>query len=299
MKHVVMFSGGIGSWATAKRVIERHGKQDVILLFADVAGDRHRCNCGHLDEQHINGRGPCDTYCGCTRWETTTHVGEDQDTYRFIEDAVADLGVELVTVKDPKGRDIWTVFRDRRWLGNSRQANCSESLKQLPCMAWLNASCDPADTVVYVGIDWTESHRLPAIQKAYAAKGWRAEAPMCDEPYLDKQDMIDLAYESGLKAPRAYTLGFSHNNCGGFCVKAGKAHFRNLLTKNRDRYLFHEAREIDMRDYLGKDVTILEGETLRSYRQRIESQGTLFTLSFDDEFDVGGCGCFLEMGEAQ
>lgn len=299
MKHVVMFSGGIGSWATAKRVIERHGKQDVVLLFADVAGDRHRCDCGHLDEQHINGRGPCDVqrdgeYCGCTSWKPTTHVGEDTDTYRFIDDAVAQLGVPLVTVKDPGGRDIYTVFRDRKWLGNSRTAHCSEELKQKPCHAWLKANCDPADTIVYVGISWDEIHRLPAVKKAYADRGWKAEAPMCDEPYLDKDDMLNMVREVGIVPPRAYAMHFSHNNCGGFCVKAGLAHFRNLLNRNRERYLFHEQREQDMRDYLNKDVTILDGITLRDYRERIESQGILFSLSFDEEFDVGGCGCFVD-----
>ena len=33
---VVMFSGGIGSWAAAKRVAEAHGTDDLVLLFADV-----------------------------------------------------------------------------------------------------------------------------------------------------------------------------------------------------------------------------------------------------------------------
>ena len=36
MKHVVMFSGGIASWATAKRVAERHGTDALTLLFADT-----------------------------------------------------------------------------------------------------------------------------------------------------------------------------------------------------------------------------------------------------------------------
>lgn len=34
--HVVMFSGGAGSWATAKRVAERHGTEGLVLLFADT-----------------------------------------------------------------------------------------------------------------------------------------------------------------------------------------------------------------------------------------------------------------------
>jgi PP-loop superfamily ATP-utilizing enzyme len=34
--HVVMYSGGVGSWMTAKRLIEERGKKGVVLLFADT-----------------------------------------------------------------------------------------------------------------------------------------------------------------------------------------------------------------------------------------------------------------------
>ena len=106
-RHVVMFSGGVGSWATAKRVAERHGTDNLVLLFADVKG-------GNPDP----------------------HVGEDEDTYRFIEDAARNVGGRLVTVSD--GRDIWEVFKDDKFLGNSRLANCSKFLKQRPSRAWLD-----------------------------------------------------------------------------------------------------------------------------------------------------------------
>lgn len=36
MKHVVQFSGGAGSWATAKRVAETYGTDDLILLCANT-----------------------------------------------------------------------------------------------------------------------------------------------------------------------------------------------------------------------------------------------------------------------
>lgn len=62
-KHVVMFSGGIGSWAAAKRVAERHGTADMVLLFTD----------------------------------TKT---EDEDLYRFIDEAAADVGAPLVKIAD-------------------------------------------------------------------------------------------------------------------------------------------------------------------------------------------------------
>lgn len=263
-----MFSGGIGSWATAQRVVDKHGPDDVTLLFADVKGN-------HDDDPHL---------------------GEDEDTYRFIVDAALQLGARLVTVKD--GRSVWQVFHDDRFLGNSRLANCSKYLKQIPCRKWLEANTSPDDTVIYVGIDWTETHRLPAIRQAYLP--YRAEAPLTEKPYLDKHQMIELAKAADLTPPRAYELGFPHNNCGGFCVRAGQAQFRLLLRTHRERYLYHENQEQQLRDYLGKDVTILKDRrkdfpvplTLRTFRERIEQQPSLF-----DEDDFGGCGCFTSYEE--
>lgn len=310
MKHIVMFSGGIGSWMTAKRVVSKHGSNDVILLFADVKGEGRCLTCDHQFSAHINGKGPCDIknesseYCGCTQFIDNPHVGEDEDTYRFIKDAVENLGVTLTTVMDSKKRDIWRVYETRRYLGNSRQANCSIELKQKPCAAWLKENIPAGEGIVYVGIDWTESHRLPAIVAAYKKAGYLAEAPLCDPPYIDKQDMIDAATAEGLTPPRAYAKGYPHNNCGGFCVRAGKAQFKMLLNENRERYLFHENQELKLQQYLGKPVTILSdvrrGEkipiTLKGFRERNEAQRSLFD---DDDFDWGGCGCFSQFEDGE
>lgn len=265
-RHVVMFSGGIGSWMTAQRVIEQHGADEVTLLFADVKGDNEN-----------------------------PHLGEDEDTYRFINEAAEQLGARLVTLRE--GRSIWQVFHDNKFLGNSRLANCSKFLKQQPCREWLDANCDN-DTTVYVGVDWTETHRLPAIQNAYLP--YRAEAPLTDPPFVDKLDMIAAAKAVGLKPPRLYAAGYPHNNCGGFCVRAGHAQFRLLLQQNRERYLFHEGEEQRLRDHLGKDVSVLRDRsggtstplTLRVFRERIDESPE--QLDFFDEFDFGGCGCFTQ-----
>jgi hypothetical protein len=264
VKHVVMFSGGIGSWATAKRVAQAHGTSDLVLLFADVKGDN-----------------------------PSPHVGEDPDVYRFLHDAAANVGGELVIVKD--GRDIWQVFKDKRFLGNSRQANCSHLLKQKPCRDWLEANCDPEDTVVYVGIDWTETHRLPKIQANYLP--YTAEAPLTERPYLDKDDMIDWATREDLAPPAMYAQGFPHANCGGGCVRAGQAQFALLHRINPERFRVWEDNERELREHLGKDVAILSEDirgkpvplTLQKFRERIEAQPSLF-----DEDDFGGCGCFTD-----
>ncbi|MGX7727567.1 hypothetical protein [Rhodococcus sp. 5G237] len=249
---------------TAKRVAEQNGTRNLTLLFADVGGAH-----------------------------SSPHVGEDEDTYRFIEEAAANVGGELVIVNE--GRDIWEVFKDDRFLGNSRLANCSKFLKQRPCRKWLEDNCDPADTVVYVGIDWSESHRLPAIVNAY--KPYRAEAPLTQPPFFDREDLFAACEAEGIEVPRLYKLGANHNNCGGFCVRAGQAHFEWLLRTNPERYRFHEGKEQELREHLGKDVTILKRTesgvptpvTMRQFREELEVQPSLF-----DSTDFGGCGCFVD-----
>ena len=93
-------------------------------------------------------------------------------------------------------------------------------------------------------------------------------------------------------------MGFAHNNCGGFCVKAGHVHFATLLREMPQRYLEHEANEERLRQELAKDVSILADRsgdnikkplTLRAFRERVQSGAQI------DAFDIGGCGCFTEM----
>lgn len=258
MKHVVMFSGGNGSWAAAKRVAERHGTENMVLLFTD------------------------------TRME-------DEDLYRFIKEAAANVGVPLTTITE--GRNPWHVFFDERFLGNSRVDPCSKILKRQMADNWLTANCDPTDTICYVGVDWTEEHRYTRLRDRRAAEGWRYEAPMCDAPYLVKKDVTAWIAREGLTQGRLYDMGFAHDNCGGFCIKAGQGHYANLLQKLPKRYARHENMEQAFITFIGKPVSILtdrsgDGKkkplTLKDLRIRIESGAQV------DAFEIGGCGCFLD-----
>lgn len=248
MHHVTMFSSGAGSYAAARRV--GMGPNDThTLLFSDVGM-------------------------------------EDEDNYRFLTDAAADIpGAELVIVKD--GRDIWQVFKDERFLGNSRLASCSKLLKQKPARAWLDANCDPENTTIYIGIDWTEGHRIPKIEAGYAP--WRVVCPLISAPYLSKADIISDMRTRGLEPPRLYALGFAHANCGGGCVRAGQGQFARLLEVMPTRYKEWEQGERDVREHLGKDVTILKVGTLQEFRERHEAMPEQTDL-----FDIGGCGCFTD-----
>jgi hypothetical protein len=269
MKHIVFFSGGIGSFFTAKRVIEKEGKENVILLFTDT-------------------------------------LIEDEDLYRFMNDASQYFEIPITRLAD--GRTPWEVFKDVKFLGNSRIAHCSHLLKQVPADKWVRENFNPDECVLYLGIDWTEIHRTKKPKENYLP--YKVKFPMCDEPYITKNEMLEELEKIGIEQPKLYKMGFSHNNCGGGCVRAGQGHFAHLLETMHDKYKEWEEHEEEIREYLGKDVSMMkrskvvwklnkygrkykdtdiERLTLKRLREEIESKQTE-NIDFQD---IGGCGCFI------
>jgi 3'-phosphoadenosine 5'-phosphosulfate sulfotransferase (PAPS reductase)/FAD synthetase len=259
IKHVVQFSGGICSFFAAKRVIDKFGKDDVVLLFADT-------------------------------------LMEDEDLYRFLGDTANFLGVPITKIAD--GRTPWEVFKDVRFLGNTQVDPCSRILKRELLDAWVDEHSPGATR--YFGLDWTESERFERLQLRFEERGVpreRIQAPMIQwKPTIDKPDMLVHLTKLGIKVPRLYEMGANHNNCGMFCIKSGQAQFRLLLEAMPERYAFHEAKEEELRQFLGKDVAILRDRrggttkpmTLRAFRERIQGGGS------HDRHDWGGCGCAID-----
>jgi hypothetical protein len=222
-RHVIQFSGGIGSAAAALRVAEEHGTDAMHLLIAD------------------------------------TKI-EDEDLWRFAADVQAYLDVPLTVVAD--GRTPWEVFSDVGFIGNSRLAPCSLHLKQRPCRRWLEKHADPATTTVYVGIDWYERHRTPAIVHGW--RPWQVRFPMCEEPHLTKDDMMALVRGAGIRPPRMYAYGYAHNNCGGTCVRAGQRQWDLTRRTFPDRYERAEREERQLRERLGDYAILRERSKRRS-----------------------------------
>lgn len=256
MRAVAMVSGGRGSWASARRAVERWGADEVVALFADT-------------------------------------LVEDESTYTFLREGVAHLGCELVEVSD--GRTPFEVFKDDRFLGNSRLANCSKYLKQKPCREWVEENA-PEDATIVVGIDFSEAHRIGPIEKGWAPRAvW---APLCERPYLSTDEIMASIKDAGLTPPSAYADGLPHANClEQGCVRGGQAYWHALLRTRPHSYAYAEREEQKLREHLDADVGILKdrsgGEatplTLRDFRGRLEDRPSLF-----DEFEWGGCGCFVE-----
>lgn len=263
------YSGGLVSYAAAKRAIGQHGREGAVLLFAD------------------------------TRME-------DEDLYRFLRESAEHLGVPLVTVAD--GRDPWQVFVDERFIGNSRVDPCSKKLKRELMDRWRAEHCDQASTVCVYGLDWSERHRIEgnAAKKGHRARqreqGWRAEYPMNERPYLTKDEIIADLRSVGIEPPRLYAMGYPHNNCGGWCCKMGHAQARHLLRTLPDRYRWHEGREADAMAAIGPTARpflrtrvggVTRGVTMREFRELCESLPLLDGIAEEDGWGCGG-GCAVD-----
>lgn len=223
---------------------------------------------------------------------------EDEDAYRFLVQAAGNVGVPLTVISD--GRTPWEVFRAERYIGNSRADPCSKILKRELLDAWRTKHCDPEQTVTVMGFTVEEATRLERSRRAIAP--WPIRAPLCEPPALDKDDVLDWLKTEGLTVPRLYRLGFKHNNCGGFCIKAGHEQFALLLRTMPDRFRQHEEEEEATRQYLGRDdIAILRDRrggavkplTLREFRRRAEQQEEL------DAFGGSDCACFGHDAESR
>ena len=220
MVHVVSFSGGVTSWAAGRVVRDRLMKPGdrLVLLFADT-------------------------------------LMEADDVYRFLDAAAANIGRPVTRLCD--GRTPWEVFRDKRFLGNSRVDPCSKVLKRDLIRKWMQEHCDRDDSVHHVGFDATEGDRFARYFRNLAEKGWRGSAPLIDHN-VTKTQALAWAEAERLPLPDAYREGFTHANCAGMCVKAGRRHWANLYRTHPERFTRAEAEEQGIRRLLGKDVAILK-----------------------------------------
>lgn len=306
-----MLSGGGGSWCAGRRIVDALGTDRVTHLFTDVKGA-----------------------------DGNPYTGEDDDTYRFLDDAVRDLGGEFVRLQD--GRDIWDVFLDPSvgWLGNAKLSHCSWYLKTLPAREWLDEHRDPATTVISIGMDWTETQRHAGVHRNYAhtvdgcadprlcsslfdengrrpgpgcrnllEQPWRVVMPMNERPRWAKPQVVDLMRKRGLRPPRMYAQGFAHANCIG-CVKGGQAHWRRVLEVYPEHYAYAERREAEfqaskpsrathsiLKERRGDETYPLTLAELR--RRETDRRAVDGELTFDLEFDEGGCGCANEAAPAE
>ncbi len=209
MIYIVNSSGGLTSFESLRRTTERHGKENTRAVFGD----------------------------------TTI---EDEDLYRFLDDQERYFGIKIERVKD--GRTPWQVMKNEGYIQLRSKAGvdivpCSRLLKRDLIDRWIEERYAPGTYTRVFGMDWTEMHRVKRLRATLERDGKLSWFPLLERPFVDKCLIAKSLETIGIAVPRLYTLGFTHNNCGGGCVKAGQAHFAHLYFTLPERYALWESRE--------------------------------------------------------
>jgi hypothetical protein len=163
MLHCVQFSTGAGSAEVAFRVEQIASADDrLVLLTADT-------------------------------------MVEDEDNWRFAHEVVSALSPrwEWIIIRD--GRTPMQVGRDKRVVPNNRLAICSRVLKREALDRWIKHNCDPEQSIIYLGFDWTEPHRFAKAEPLW--KPYKISAPMMDAPYIEKSALMDKLRSMGISPP--------------------------------------------------------------------------------------------------
>lgn len=291
-------SGGVGSYSAVRRYVDQRGSKDLTLVFTDTL-------CEDQDAYRFLIAGAFNLFGVIQPLGFIPEIGdfpawEDRGAYKAFVLALATRTMRYLPALQwiSDGRDVWDVYEQRRFLGNSQRDPCSENLKRIPAIKWVKENCDPSDTTLIFGIDYEEQHRFDdgaghGIRPRWVNMGWSVVAPLCDAPYLSWADRKTRLRLAGLWLPRLNALGFAHNNCGGFCCKGGQGHWKLMLACFPERHAYAERREREIRERLG-DVSMLtdrrgDGKkkplTLEVLRTR--------DLRPDEASDMGACGCFF------
>lgn len=253
---IVALSGGKASAWCADWAFKNYSKQDIILYFND------------------------------TKWE---HA----DLYRFLKD-LEEYFQHPIT-HDSDGRTPEDLFYANNALANDRMPFCSRILKAERLQKFYKAG----DILIF-GISLDELYRakrLAGVYQTIAIKNdkWpKLIFPLIDEK-ITRAEIDGFVLETGIKDPELYRLGFTHNNCSGGCVRAGKKQWKLLFETFPDVYLDRERVEETMRKRTGKDIHFFKDETLRAFRGRIERKELtrFYNVSAGEQIDfecIGICG---------
>lgn len=312
--HWAMLSGGAGSYEAARRTVEKCGLKNTRVIFADTL-----IECPTLYKflvqtvAMLQGADPRSNFVlnmANRALELPPLILPNKPGYKerlderltFLRALAADVmaasGGFIVWLIE--GRNPWQVFKDKRFIGNTMVDPCSKVLKRDLCDAWIDKNCSRTNDKIVLGLDWSETHRIEGAFRRYDTMGFSVEFPLEERPLFDKKGTLAVLVSKGVALPKLYQLDFAHNNCGGFCVKAGKGHFQKLLKELPETFAYHEAEEVDTlqiidaktpRGILRESKKNENGETvalpLSEFRRRIETK----TIKVDP-FDIGGCGCF-------
>lgn len=207
---IVSLSGGLGSAIAAERAIQTHGRENILLWFADVKK-------------------------------------ENTDLYRFVHDLMQRWGGRLYYYTD--GRRPEDVWDQRKLVPNNRIAPCSYELKVKPFRDFIQAMNQlPIVYIGYKPAEQERMRSTQASYKEAIPKAV-VDYPLLWE-LAETRDLVAVCeQELGIEAPLLYKLGYDYNNCGGECCRAGITSWVRTAGSFPQRFAHMEAWEDEARNH--------------------------------------------------
>jgi len=254
-----MFSGGAASSYCAWWVVNKYGKENVILLH-------------------------------------TPTYSEDKDADRFRKQVAEYLGIKMTEPED--GRDIWEVIEDSNCLPSHFIPFCTQVLKLKPMLDWLKEyTKENKDLILYYGFSREEPGRIQKqtariiqmrYEKTYGGKPKYNKSkistcyPLVEDSLTSNDCKRIITTEWGICMPVTYKI-YEHNNCIPCFKSSSKKYWAKVAKHNPIEF----QKAIDAEHFTGhthfKDMTL---EELREKAEIYINQIDMF-----EEVDNFPCMC--------
>jgi hypothetical protein len=242
---IVGFSGGVTSAWCAGWALRTYPREEVVLLWHDTK------------EEHA-------------------------DTYRFLREMSAKLGVEITERSD--GRSVTEVFRDEGFLGNGQNAMCSRILKASQGTKFVKElKAEGHELVRVFGYSAEERERVGRMVGYAQAEGFAVRFPIIEEK-ITKQQCADWVTAQGVCPSQMY-LWSGHANCVG-CVKGGRAYWLKVAEHAPD--VFEQRAQLE--EEFGHPIIRGGGREHITLRELVKI-GLKRPVAIREAIDLGPCEC--------
>lgn len=291
MKHLVMFSGGLSSACVLWYIHQKYPAK-TIALFTDTLiedDDLYRFNLEIIQRLYK------------PELKEIIFNNLNIPDYSVIEKRKKYL--EYLRLKHTKfisefkwlslQQTPFDIFQKEKLMGNSLFDPCSKILKRSLALKYIKLNYRPNNVRIYIGFDHDEPNRINKSKNYW--QPYRVDFPLAVFPYI-YEEFTQWLVQNNIEIPQLYKKGFSHNNCGGFCVKAGQKQFFELHENYPERYEQFSQMELQTYQKIGtihpfikkQKKNVIEYLTMKQFKEKYMQQNDTI-----DNSDDHSCSCFL------
>ena len=153
--------------------------------------------------------------------------GEHPSNQQFLKDVEKWIGGGITILKNDKYEDHFDVFKKTKYLYGNRGSRCTVELKKK-----LRQKYQRADDIHILGYTYDEKDRADKFEERNPELlvNW-----ILIENQITKENCLGIIWQSGIKMPKMYDLGYNHNNCIG-CIKGGMGYWNKIRKDFPDHF---------------------------------------------------------------